>query len=154
MWDASINQVRHFFVSFSIFYLFVEHVVSMLDDGLTVGWSQTQRDLPFEKRKVYADNLAVRSWALAHQAGTLTYPHHDADGDVTYIIGMFGVKLWTFDFALDPTLSREELQAIAEDLCNPDVRQHPRIHAETVYLYLGDLVFISFVFSLSLKLLH
>lgn len=113
----------------------------MLDDGLTVGWSQTQRDMPFEKRKVYADNLSVRSWALAHHAGVLTFPYHDADGEVTYVLGMSGVKLWTFYFVNDPTKSRNEILKIFVRQCDRNELEHPDIHAETIYLYPGDLVY-------------
>lgn len=112
----------------------------MLDDGLTIGWSQTQRDVPFDKRKVTADNLAVRSWGLAHQAGAFSYPHQDADGDATYILGMSGVKLWTFYFPIDPTISRPELRSVMQSLCNPDSLENSGIHSETVHIYPGDLV--------------
>ncbi|KAF8119959.1 hypothetical protein EV363DRAFT_1102755, partial [Boletus edulis] len=118
----------------------ISQKICSLDDGLTIGWSQTQRDLPFEKRKVSSDNLAVRSWGLGHQAGTLTYPHQDADGDATYVIAMSGVKLWTFYFHRDPTLSRDRLLNITSELCDPDAPRNQDISAETVHLYPGDLL--------------
>lgn len=114
----------------------------MVDDGLTIGWSQTQRDMPFEKRKVFADNLSVRSWALAHHAGVFTFPHHDADGEVTYVVGVSGVKLWTLYFVRDPTQSRNEILKIFVRQCDRNEPQLPDVHAETVYLYPGDLLYI------------
>lgn len=113
----------------------------MLDDGLTVGWSQTQHDAPFEKRKVSADNLTVRSWGLTHQAGVFTYPHQDADGEVTYGIGVFGLKLWTFYFVRDPTKSRDEVLSLVSELIVSEEKEFPDLHAETVYLYPGDLMY-------------
>ncbi|KAH0836370.1 hypothetical protein J3R83DRAFT_7943 [Lanmaoa asiatica] len=112
----------------------------MLNDGLTVRWSQTQHDMPFDKRKIYVDNLSVHSWAMAHQAGIFTFPHHDADGEVTYTVGMSGVKLWTFYFSHNPTKSCNNILKIFSWLCNHNECQHPNIHAETVYLYPGDLI--------------
>ncbi|KAG6371783.1 hypothetical protein JVT61DRAFT_9138 [Boletus reticuloceps] len=96
--------------------------------------------MPFEKRKVSADNLAVRSWALAHQAGVFTYPHQDADGEATYAIVVSGVKLWTLYFSCDPTQSRDQLLQHFNNLCDPDANVHPQLTAETVCLYPGDLL--------------
>lgn len=129
------------FVDFHLSPLMLSASSSSLDDGLTIGWSQTQRDLPFEKRKVSSDNLAVRSWGLAHQAGTFTYPHHDADGDVTYVMVMSGVKLWTLYFYSDPTLARDRLFEVRYNLCDPDTPPSDDVCAETVYLYPGDLLY-------------
>jgi len=89
---------------------------------------------------VSSDNLAVRSWALAHQAGVISYPHQDADGDATYVIGISGIKLWTFYFLRNPTLPRDTIKGIFRSLCDPDKRDHPHVCAETVYLYPGDLL--------------
>jgi hypothetical protein len=143
MWDATEDLVR----VCSIFSLVrtLNISTSSLDDGLTVGWSQTQRDLPFDKRKVSSDNLAVRSWGLGHQAGTFTYPHHDADGDATYVIVMSGVKLWTLYFNRDPTVSREGLMKIRTNLCDPDMPPSGDVCAETAYLYPGDLLYVFFL---------
>lgn len=112
----------------------------MLDDGLAIGWSQTQRDAPFLKRKVSADNLSVRSWGLVHQAGVLTYPHQDADGEVTYALGMCGLKIWTFYFVRDRTKTRKEILEIIDRLITTDETEHPEIDVESVYLYPGDLM--------------
>jgi len=120
---------------------------SMLDDGLTVRWSPTQRDAPFEKCKVSADNLAVRSWGLAHQAGVFTYPHQDADSDAIYIIGMSGIKMWTFYFICDPSKSRNEILSIITKLINTDETEHPDLDAETVYLYPRDLLYVFNLFQ-------
>lgn len=135
---AMPQSIRYAFYIFS--HSCIQHVISTLDDGLTVGWSQSQRDMPFHNGMVSSDNLAVRSWGLAHQAGVFTFPHHDADGDATYVLGIFGLKLWTLYFPRDPTLSRDELKDIVYKLCDPDVSDHPEVCAETVYLYPGDLL--------------
>ncbi|KAN0092508.1 hypothetical protein V8E55_003292 [Tylopilus felleus] len=130
----------HFVLDIPLAQRAMPQSISTLDDGLTVGWSQSQRDMPFHNGMVSSDNLAVRSWGLAHQAGVFTFPHHDADGDATYVLGIFGLKLWTLYFPRDPTLSRDELKDIVYKLCDPDVSDHPEVCAETVYLYPGDLL--------------
>jgi hypothetical protein len=112
----------------------------MLDDGLAIGWSQTQHDAPFLKRKVSADNLAIRSWGLAHHAGVFTYPHQDADGEAAYVLGMSGLKMWTFYFVRDNAKTRKEILAIIDDLITTNETDHPEIDAETVYIYPGDLM--------------
>ncbi|KAG6374254.1 hypothetical protein JVT61DRAFT_4271 [Boletus reticuloceps] len=90
--------------------------ISMLDDGLTVGWSQTQCNAPFDKRKVYVDNLAVRGWGLGHQAGVFTHPHQDADGDATYMVGRSGLKIWSFYFLRDSIKPRDEILHLVTEL--------------------------------------
>ena len=114
------------YIAFSYHFLFFSYLLNMLSVSSTTVWQSAgvrHSGIYHSRNTVYVDNLVICSWALAHQAGILMYPHRNTDGNVTYIIGMFGVKLWTSYFALDPTLSHEELQAIAEDLCNPDVHQ-------------------------------
>ncbi|KAG1802533.1 hypothetical protein EV424DRAFT_1351694 [Suillus variegatus] len=64
----------------------------LLDCGLIYGWNQTTVNCPILSGKVHPDNFTIKSWALLHQAGFVSNPHHDVDGTVTFVQVQTGVK--------------------------------------------------------------
>lgn len=71
----------------SLNFLFFSH----LDDS-AVAWASLKENA--FKDSIPLDTIQARSWALLHQAGCHTYPHHDAGGQATIIIMRSGCKLW------------------------------------------------------------
>ena len=84
--------------------------------------------------------MAAQSWGLVHQAGVFTYPHQDADGEAAYVLGIYGLKMWTFYFVRDHTKTRDEILEIVDNLITTDKTDHPNFDTETIYIYPGDLV--------------
>ena len=84
-----------------------------------------------------------RSWGLAHHAGILTYPHHDAEGMCTYVVPMSGAKDWVVISPKKGVVSRSEMPKYLQLLTNPE---NPisdfldKMHMETVHLCAGDLM--------------
>ncbi|KAG1899874.1 uncharacterized protein F5891DRAFT_1189346 [Suillus fuscotomentosus] len=115
----------------------------LLDHGLVYGWNQTTVDCPVCSGKVHPDNFTVKSWALLHQAGFITYPHHDADGAVTFVQVQTGIKFWIV-FTTKEKLSRTAL--LKAQMLFADWQKHHREiestwHGEVITLLPGDLVF-------------
>ncbi|KAG1806216.1 uncharacterized protein BJ212DRAFT_1303730 [Suillus subaureus] len=66
----------------------------LLDHGLIYGWNKTTVDCPIESSKVHPDNFTTKSWILLHQAGFMSYPHHNADSAITFVQIKMGIKFW------------------------------------------------------------
>ena len=82
----------------------------------------------------------MRSWALGHHAGIVTYPHHDADGAGTFAIVTSGVKNWV---VMRPKHSRKALPHFLARLSTSTSRLPDFSHsmeAETIHLHPGDLL--------------
>ena len=112
-----------------------------LDDGLSLGWAQTQGYVPLDGTKVPADVWTVRSWALGHHAAITTYPHHDAEGAATFVIPISGVKNWVAIRAKQTT--RNGLPGFLTELGGHKrsiTDFLDRVEAETIHLNPGDLV--------------
>lgn len=89
------------------------------------------------------DVWTVRSWGLAHHAGILTYPHHDAEGASTYVIPLSGVKNWVTICLKDGKVTRDKLPAFLEDLSSSDQllsQFADKVDFETIHLHPGDLM--------------
>ncbi|KAG2136434.1 hypothetical protein DEU56DRAFT_913013 [Suillus clintonianus] len=113
-----------------------------LDHGLTYGWNGTTYDVPITS-KVHPENFSVKGWALLHHAGFLTYPHHDAEGALTWAKMEVGVKFWVVFRPKDRHDDRQHLRDMAMNLANmtengPWIRQN--CDAEVVTLYPGDII--------------
>ncbi|KAG2114041.1 hypothetical protein BD769DRAFT_1673604 [Suillus cothurnatus] len=117
--------------------------LQLLDHGLVYGWNQTTVDCPIRSGKVHPDNFTMKSWALLHQAGFVSYPHHDADGAITFVRIEIGIKFWVV-FHPKHTLCRTALQK-AQMLFSNFVNNRKEImltwSAEIVTLLDGDLLF-------------
>ena len=112
-----------------------------LDDGLTLGWAQTQSHAPISGEDVPADVWTVRSWALGHHAAIVTFPHHDADGACTFVILMSGHKNWVVVGFKQGV--RGDLPDLVEKLSNSkgSLLDHLDVlEAETVHLGPGDMM--------------
>jgi hypothetical protein len=114
----------------------------LLDHGLVYGWNQTTVDCPIRSGKVHPDNFTMKSWALLHQAGFVSYSHYDADGAITFVRIEMGIKLWVV-FRPKHTLSRTALQK-AQMLFSNFANNRKEImltwSAEIVTLLDGDLL--------------
>jgi len=115
---------------------------SLLDDGLTLGWAQTQGGIPVDNQMIPGDVWTVRSWGIAHHAGILTYPHHDAEGALTFVVPLAGIKNWVIIRAKACKQEREDFTRLLLDVSSSqrllsDSKQ--QVDVETVHLYPGDL---------------
>ncbi|KAG2062626.1 hypothetical protein BDR04DRAFT_1123818 [Suillus decipiens] len=113
-----------------------------IDHGLTHGWNETTYDVPI-KSKVHPENFTVKGWALVHHAGYLTYPHHDAESTLTWVMMDIGVKFWVLFSPNDRSDDRKHLQDFALRLGNFTeneswIRQN--CNAEVVTLRRGDML--------------
>ena len=100
-----------------------------------------QRHIPVHGTQIPADIWTVRSWALGHHAGIITYPHHDAEGAATFAIVQSGVKNWTVIDVKDA--QRETLPAFLTEISSNDASlldYMDCIKAETIHLHPGDLL--------------
>ncbi|KAF8549165.1 hypothetical protein OG21DRAFT_1500591 [Imleria badia] len=114
-----------------------------LDDGLCLGWAQTQGLVPVDNQLLPGDIWTVGSWAIAHHAGIVTYPHHDAEGAGTYAIPLSGIKNWVLFAIKDQQITRQRLPRFLANLSHPDSRLDEflaQVDAETIHLYPGDLI--------------
>ncbi|KAG1722727.1 uncharacterized protein EDB91DRAFT_1255924 [Suillus paluster] len=115
----------------------------LLDHGLVYGWNQTTVDCPISSGKVHPDNFTVKSWALLHQGGFVTYPHHNSDGAITVLRVEAGAKLWIV-FRTKKKLNRTALQK-AQMLFANFAQNRDAImeiwEAEVIRLLPGDLLF-------------
>lgn len=88
-----------------------------LDHGVVHGWSGTTYDVPITSN-VHPENFTVKGWGLVHHAGFLTYPHHDAEGSLTWLKMNIGVKFWVIFSPKDRHQDRKHLQEFAIRLGN------------------------------------
>ncbi|KAI9452915.1 hypothetical protein HD554DRAFT_2179724 [Boletus coccyginus] len=114
----------------------------LLDDGLCLGWAQTQGDIPVDNQMMPGDVWTVRSWGIAHHAGILTYPHHDAEGAGTFVAPLAGIKNWMIIVTKARKQERGQFMCLLTDLTDSqrllsDLKQ--QVDAETIHLYPGDL---------------
>lgn len=88
-----------------------------------MAWNATQQAFPTEEHAVLNDMLRTRSWGLFHHPGSTTFGHHDASGQLSWVLNMCGYKFWVV-FRIKPHLlegkSAEELEELAEQAFNPD----------------------------------
>ncbi|KAG0691657.1 uncharacterized protein EDB91DRAFT_1257012 [Suillus paluster] len=113
-----------------------------LDHGLVHGWNHTTYDVPISS-KVHPENFTVKGWAILHHAGFLTYPHHDAEGSLTWARMEVGVKFWVVFWPKDRHDDRKHLQEIAIRLGNfTENEDWIRAHCdvEVITLYPGDVL--------------
>ncbi|KAF8422594.1 hypothetical protein L210DRAFT_891763 [Boletus edulis BED1] len=119
------------------------HPFENLDDGLCLGWAQTQGILPVNDQLIRGDVWTVRSWGIAHHAGILTYPHHDAEGACTYAIPLSGVKVWVLASVKHGQVNQEELPEFVANLGNPERRLSEfaaQLDVKIIHLCAGDLI--------------
>ncbi|KAG2738049.1 hypothetical protein P692DRAFT_20759863 [Suillus brevipes Sb2] len=117
--------------------------LQLLDHGLVYGWNQTTVDCPIRSGKVHPDNFTTKSWAILHQAGFVSYPHHDADGAITFVRVETGIKFWVV-FRPKHQLSRTALQKAQMLFANFTENREEIIltwDAEVITLLAGDLLF-------------
>jgi hypothetical protein len=115
-------------------FLFIH--LSSLDDGQTA-WNRTSKDCPLRGKYVHPDNFSVKGWAVIHQSGVLTPPHHDSEGQNTFVIGVTGLKLWSVFNARDRQNLRSQLEATI-NLCGDRILDD--FEGETVDVCPGDLL--------------
>jgi hypothetical protein len=121
---------------------------SNLDHGLAYGWSQTTHRVPIIS-KVHPENFTVRGWGILHHAGYLSYPHHDAEGTLTWLRMEHGVKFWVVFRPKNNRDDRKHLQEFVTrlvDFTNHEewVRKH--CDAEVIVLRPGNIVLVIHLF--------
>ncbi|KAG6377653.1 hypothetical protein JVT61DRAFT_14416 [Boletus reticuloceps] len=82
-----------------------------------------------------------RAWGLEHQAGVITYPHHDAKGAGAFVIVLSGVKHWVVIGTKQ--LARKhppELLVNMGDSQSSMLDFLADVDAETIHLNTGDIV--------------
>ncbi|KAG2029909.1 hypothetical protein BDR03DRAFT_975385 [Suillus americanus] len=113
-----------------------------LDHGIAHGWSETVYDVPISS-KVHPENFTVKGWALVHHAGFLTYPHHDAEGTLTWVKMDVGIKFWVIFRPKDRHDDRKHLQDFAIRLGNFTENEswiRANCDAEVITLLPGDML--------------
>ncbi|KAG2063549.1 hypothetical protein BDR04DRAFT_1123182 [Suillus decipiens] len=113
-----------------------------IDHGLVYGWNETTHVVPIT-RTIHPENFTVKGWGMVHHAGFLTYPHHDAEGTLTWIRMEVGVKLWVYFRPRGRQHDRSHLQNIATRLVNFTehtewLKRH--CNAEVITLLPGDIL--------------
>ncbi|KAG6374579.1 hypothetical protein JVT61DRAFT_3933 [Boletus reticuloceps] len=116
--DINNPKVMWVVLNFPLPQLGAPNPLEKLDDGLCLGWAQTQNIFSVDDQLLTGDVWTVRSWGLVHHAGILTYEHHDAEGALTWAANMAGEKDWMLvSFKESPT--REEMAERVKRLTNP-----------------------------------
>ncbi|KAG2097933.1 uncharacterized protein F5147DRAFT_777801 [Suillus discolor] len=110
--------------------------LSVLDDGL-MAWHRSIRDCPLEGKFVHPDNFLVNGWGLIHQGGVVTTPHHDSEGQNTFVIGDIGLKFWVWFFYKGPK-DRQALLHASTSLC--DEYDFSQFATESITVHPGDLI--------------
>ncbi|KAG2045519.1 hypothetical protein BDR06DRAFT_978152 [Suillus hirtellus] len=113
-----------------------------LDHGIVHGWNQSAHTVPITSN-VHPENFTIKGWAMAHHAGFLTYPHHDAEGTLTWVRMEVGVKFWVIFRPKDRHDDRSHIQNIATRLVNlvenkAWLKKH--CDAELITLRAGDML--------------
>ena len=82
----------------------------------------------------------MKSWALLHQGGYVTYPHHDADGSNTFVRMHVGIKFWVMFRTKNKLLKRDKLRSTQMNLAGlPNANKGANEwEAEVVTLFPGD----------------
>lgn len=88
-----------------------------------MAWNATQQAFPTKEHVVLNDMLRTRSWGLFHHPGSTTFGHHDASGQLTWVMNMCGYKFWVV-FRIKPHLldgkSVDEADDLAEKAFNSE----------------------------------
>jgi hypothetical protein len=127
----------------------VTHDHRNLDHGLAHGWNHTTYDVPIISN-VHPENFTVKGWGLLHHAGFLTYPHHDAEGSLTWVKMEVGMKFWVVFRPIDRHDDRKHLQEIAiklGDFTENEVWIRENCHAEVITIMPGDMLFVMLIFD-------
>jgi hypothetical protein len=115
-----------------------------IDHGLVYGWNATTYDVPISSN-VHPENFTVKGWALLHHAGFLTYPHHDAEGSLTWVRMEVGIKLWVVFRPKDRYHDRKHLQDFAIRLGNFTENEawiRENCESECITLLPGDIMYV------------
>jgi hypothetical protein len=117
--------------------------VRNIDHGRRFGWSQTSQQCPIYEA-VHPDNFVTHFWALLHQAGYVSFAHHDSDGVATYTRIESGAKMWIL-FRLKSQKASRTAYANAMmklvDYTNNMDEVRTLWDAEVVYLGPGDCLY-------------
>lgn len=119
---------------------YVTHHDRNIDHGLAHGWNHTTYDVEI-KANVHPENFTVKGWGLLHHAGYLTYPHHDAEGSLTWVRMEVGIKFWVIFQPIDRHNDRKHIQDIATKLRNFTEHEswiRANCHTEVITLTPGD----------------
>ncbi|KAG1724834.1 hypothetical protein EDD22DRAFT_961751 [Suillus occidentalis] len=112
-----------------------------IDHGLVHGWNQTTHNVPITSR-VHPENFTMKGWGLLSHAGFLTYPHHDAEGMLTWVRLEAGLKFWAIFRLRSGRTDRIHLQELCVKLANYNVHKtwiHKHCDGEVVTLRAGDI---------------
>ncbi|KAG2081945.1 uncharacterized protein F5147DRAFT_783481 [Suillus discolor] len=115
-----------------------------LDHGLVHGWNQTTNCVPIRSH-VHPDNFTAKGWALLHHAGFVTYPHHDAEGTLTWVRMEAGIKFWAIFSLRDGANNRIGLQDLSVKLADYARHKtwiHKNCDAEVLTLRPGDMLIL------------
>ena len=63
------------------------------DDGM-MAWNSVEAQNRVDIQSIHINVVRTRSWGLLHQPGSLTYAHHDAAGQHTWVLNICGHKFW------------------------------------------------------------
>ncbi|KAG1784503.1 uncharacterized protein HD556DRAFT_1451702 [Suillus plorans] len=141
MWDNTKIQC---ILDISLAHISMPEALRNLDHGLVHGWNQTTTCVPI-RSYVHPDNFTTKGWALLHHAGFLTYPHHDAEGTLTWVRMEAGIKFWVI-FSLKSgeknRIALQDLSVRLADYARHKTWIHKNCDGEVLTLVPGDLLIL------------
>lgn len=115
-----------------------------IDHGLVHGWNETSNCVEI-RSKIHPQNFTSKGWGLLSHAGFTSYPHHDAEGTLTWIRMECGVKLWAIFYLKGGSSDRIQLQHLSVRLADFNTHKewiHEHCYGEVMALYPGDLLYV------------
>jgi hypothetical protein len=111
------HELRHVYKYYVTTTTLPIDTLRSLDHGIVHGWNQTRGVVPIIS-KVHPENFTTKGWALLHHAGFLTYPHHDAEGTLTWVRMEVGLKFWVIFWLKSGRNDRIQLRNLAVKLAD------------------------------------
>ena len=133
-----------------MYILNIPNCSSRLSDHSHQLWTRLHRN-PHERTEVPNDVHKSRSWALVHHAMFHTYPHHDAEGYVTFIQVLSGLKYWIIMRPKEEHMERTKLYHDQLQFCSQSLDYDKLWNCWLIVPDLGD---IMHVFSPSMHSIH
>jgi hypothetical protein len=113
-----------------------------MDHGIVHGWNGTTTTVPIQS-KVHPENFTTKGWAILHQPGFLTYPHHDAEGTLTWVRMEAGYKFWAIFRLKDGASDRVRINNLWTKLADYPTHKawiHKNCQGEVITLRQGDML--------------
>ncbi|KAG1790108.1 uncharacterized protein HD556DRAFT_1446460 [Suillus plorans] len=104
-----------------------------------------QTALPKYLRQIHPQNFTSKGWGLLSHAGFLSYPHHDAEGTLTWIRIESGIKFWAIFHLKGGSSDRIQLQHLSVRLADYNTHKEWILNhcdGEVIALHPGDMLIL------------